>query len=142
MATKKAAKKVTKKPTKAKTAKPKAAKRAAVATPTLVITILDDCSLSNNQNLDPPHLSASPSGGFPHQVKFRADAETWVCLPASDFDNAPSQPIHIRAGGQAGPYKVKTSVPPSMINFSHSCDGPCTPVTGPGGDGDSIIIDA
>jgi len=138
MATKKAAKK----PTKTKIAKPKAQKRATAQTPTLVITIQKDCSLSNNQNLDPPHLSASAGGGFPHQVKFKADTETWVCLPASDFQNAPSKPIHIKAGSQAGPYQVKTNVPPSMISFSHSCDGPCTAPSGPGGDGDSIIIDA
>jgi hypothetical protein len=141
MATKKAVKKPVKKPTVTKKVPLKTPKTAVVQTSTLVITVLEDCTLSNNQNLSPPHLSASAGGGFPHQVKFKANIEVWVCLPASDFANAPNTPIHIKAGGNAGPYKVKTSAPTGQISFTHSCDGPCAPAK-PGGGGDSIIIDA
>lgn len=132
-----AKKKVTQKLMKAKKVAPQVKKAAGTVAPTLVITVQADCTLSNNQNLSPPHLSKSTGGGFPHQVKFKAETETWVCLPANGFENAPNQ-IHIKAGGNAGPYKVKANAPMGMIYFSHSCAGPCGPG---GGGGDPIIID-
>ncbi len=116
-------------------------KRAPAPGPRLVITILGDCTLANNQGLNPPHVCKSTDGGFPHEIWFGAVVAGWVCLPAGVFTVDPVNPVAVVAGNPAGPFIVKRNTAAAQINFSHSCDQPC----GKGGNignGDVIIIDA
>jgi hypothetical protein len=109
--------------------------------PKLVITILGDCTLANNQGLNPPHVSKSANGGFPHEVWFDAVVAGWVCLPAGIFTVDPVNPVAVVAGNPAGPFVIKPNTAVAQINFSHACNQPC----GKGGmigNGDVIIIDA
>lgn len=125
------------KPSKAK--KPKAPKVKAAKVPKLVITVLNDCTLENNQNLNPPHLCRSADGGYPHQVEFTAVTHAWVCLKKGYFSNAPNGPIELDAGVPAGPYIVKGTAALGDMPFTHSCADPCTDDRA---NGDSIIIES
>ena len=109
--------------------------------PKLVITILGDCTLANNQGLNPPHVCKSSSGGFPHEVWFDAVVAGWVCLPAGVFTVDPVNPVAVVAGSPAGPFIVKPNTAVAQIKFSHSCNQPCGQ-GGAIGNGDVIIIDA
>lgn len=104
--------------------KAKASKAAIARTPTLVITILNDCSEENNQNIDPPHLSRTAGGGFPHQVEFTATTHAWVCLPKGFFTKDPVCPLELNAGESQGPFIVKGNAA-DTLSYSHSCDSPC-----------------
>jgi hypothetical protein len=126
------------KQTKAKTRKPTATVAPDVV-PTLVITVNADCSLANNQGLDPPHVSKSQGGGFPHQIKFQVVVHAWVCLPKGVFTVDPPVPLEIEAGEEAGPFIVKHSTNSDAISYSHSCGEPCGEKLG---NGDVIIINA
>jgi len=116
---------------------------ATAAPPTLVITILTDCTLENNQGLDPPHVSKSTGGGFPHQVKFAAAAGAWVCLPKNVFTKDPVNPVAVDAVNGAGPFIIKGATAATQISYSHACDQPpqCTK-DGKFTNGDVIIINA
>jgi len=127
------------KPTPAKSPKKNAAPP---SIPTLVITILGDCSLSNNQELNPPHVSKSTGGGFPHLVKFEAVVAGWVCLPTGVFTVDPINPVAVAAGTGAGPFIVKPDTAATQISFSHACDKPPCSAGGKTGNGDVIIINA
>jgi hypothetical protein len=126
-------------PKKKVSAKQAKKKLPAVKSPTLVITVHEDCSLTNNQNLHPPHASKSTGGGFPNHIEFAAYTKVWICLPAGYLKPEPDKPLVLEDGDSAD-FKVVSKPPSAVLVFKWDCQKACDPITGL--NADEIIIDA
>jgi hypothetical protein len=126
----------------AKKAKPKIRRKPAVPaeTPTLRITVESDCTLTNNQHLNPPHASKSANGGFPNHIQFDGKINAWFCLPAGYLSPEPVSPFEVGPHLPAVGFKVRDNLTSSTLHYQHSCDKPCVPDSVE--NGDEIILDA
>ena len=129
--------------TKAKAAvkakKPARRRTIAVRTPKLVITVVSDCSLTNNQNLDPPHACNGSGGGFPNHVQFRSEVQAWICLPPGYLVPEPTMPLIVTPDQPSQAFRVSDSAPTGRLQFHHQCDRPCLSAHL---NGDEIIINS